>query len=48
MRLKTLLTPLLARVFCATGLAAAPDGGVRAGGQARRLYEHGLYDQARR
>ena len=47
MRLKTLLTPLLALVFCAPGLAAAPDGGVRAWEQAMRLYGNGMYEQAR-
>ena len=44
MRLKTLLTPLLALVFCAPGLAAAPDGGVRAWEQAMRLYGNGMYE----
>ena len=47
MRLKTLLTPLLALAFCASALAAAPDGGVRAWEQAMRLYGNGLYEQAR-
>lgn len=47
MRLKPLLTTLLALTFCASGLAAAPDGGVRSWEQAMRLYTDGLYEQAR-
>ena len=47
MRLKTLLTTLLALTLGASGLAAAPDGGVRSWEQAMRLYTDGLYEQAR-
>ena len=47
MNLKTLLTTLLALLFCASGLDAAPDGGVRSWEQAMRLYDSGLYEQAR-
>ena len=47
MRLKTLLTTLLALTLCASGLASAPDGGVRSWQQAMRLYTDGLYEQAR-
>ena len=47
MRLKTLLTTLLALTLGASGLAAASDGGVRSWEQAMRLYTDGLYEQAR-
>ena len=47
MRLKTWLTTLLALAVFAAGLAAAPAAGTRSWRQAMRLYENGLYEQAR-
>ena len=48
MRLKTLLTGLLAVSILSSGLPAASAVPVRAFRDAVRLYESGLYDQARR
>ena len=47
MRLKTLVTPLLAVALFAAGLEAAPVRDTRAWQQALRLYDKGLYEQAR-
>lgn len=47
MRLKTWVTTLLALTVFTAGLAAAPAAGTRAWRQAVRLYENGLYEQAR-
>ena len=47
MRLKTWVTTLLALAVFSAGLTAAPAGGPRSWQQAMRLYEDGLYEQAR-
>ena len=47
MRLKTLLTTLLAAAILAPGLGAAPSGDGRTWQQAMRLYGNGMYEQAR-
>ena len=44
MRLKTLLTTLIALACCASALAAAQDGDLRSWEQAMRLYDDGLYE----
>ena len=47
MRLKTLLTTLLAAAILSPGLGAAPSGDGRTWQQAMRLYGNGMYEQAR-
>ena len=47
MRLKTLVTTLLAAALLAAGLEAAPARDTRTWQQALRLYENGMYEQAR-
>ena len=47
MRLKTWVTTLIALAVFSAGLSAAPDGSTRSWRQAMRLYDNGLYEQAR-
>ena len=47
MRLKTLVTTLLAAAILAPGLGAAPSGDGKTWQQAMRLYGNGMYEQAR-
>ena len=47
MRLKTLVTTLLAASLLSPGLGAAPTGNGRTWQQAMRLYGNGMYEQAR-
>ena len=47
MRVKSLVTTLLAVTLLTAGLMAQPSGGTRTYRQALRLYENGMYDQAR-
>ena len=47
MRLKTLVTTLLAAALLAAGTEAAPAQDTRTWQQALRLYENGMYEQAR-